>query len=775
MSKNKYLTAPLASDKMPAGIPYILVNEAAERFAFYGTRCILTVFMTQYLLNSSGLLEPMAPARAREWFHFFVSAVYFVPLVGALISDIYLGKFRTIILFSLVYCVGVIALTVDHTRFGLALGLSLIAIGSGVIKPCVSANVGDQFGSTNKHLISKVYNWFYWSINLGAFVSNFFIPELLNYFGPKYGPTVAFGIPAGLMILATVAFWLGRWKFVHIPRAGIGFVKECFSGMGKLIQIPRAALEFIKDCFNGREKFVHIPRAALEFVKDCFSGEGPNAILRLAVIYFFIAPFWAIYDQMDSAWVLLATKLNLRWLWHDWQPSQIVSANPLLILILIPVFSYVIYPSLNRLFRLTPLRKIGIGLFLITTPFAISGLLQTKIKGGDVFKYSSQSTIAGLEPVRLLDGLTDGTGWSSAGPPSPKEPAEVIISLRERKAWRVSAIGIDTATTLSEKEIIAEMDQLISDTMSRISTESQSPQSDALRRQVERLKTAVSEAARAAKEASRAAPRASRREASTKAAQDVATAALKELGMDPAVLDSRTYAPREITAFLGDFSGKLVPEPYFELPDANRPTDPAQYAVASGWTLLGHYTLDEPTPNAGVTVLKNFQPAPATHIMIQIDSNYGADRVKLAEITVSTDQPVPADADASTAKLWPNVAAIGPTPSVGWMFLAYVLLTSAEILVSITCLEFSYTQAPIKMKSFIMAIFLLSISLGNIFTAIVNAVIASSGGASKLAGANYYWFFIIVMLVTAILYIPVAARYKEKSYIHDEAAEEDSA
>jgi POT family proton-dependent oligopeptide transporter len=733
MAKNKYLTAPLALDKMPAGIPYILVNEAAERFAFYGTRCILTVFMTQYLLNSSGLLEPMAPARAREWFHFFVFAVYFMPLVGALLSDILLGKFRTIILFSLVYCMGVIALAVDHTRFGLALGLSLIAIGSGVIKPCVSANVGDQFGSTNKHLISKVYNWFYWSINLGAFVSNFFIPELLNYFGPKYGPTVAFGIPAGLMILATVAFWLGRWKFVHIPRAGLGFVKECFS------------------------------------------GDGLSAILKLAVIYLFIAPFWAIYDQMDSAWVLLATKLNLRWMWHDWQPSQIVSANPLLILILIPVFSYVIYPSLNRLFRLTPLRKIGIGLFLITTPFAISGVLQTKIKGGDVFKYSSQSTIAGLEPVHLLDGLTDGTGWSSAGPPSPKEPAEVIISLRERKAWRVNAIGIDTATTLGEKEIIAAMGQLIGDTMSRISTESQSPESDALRRRVERLKTAVSEAARAAKEASRAAPRASRRDASAKAAKDVATAALKELGLDTAVLDSKTYAPREITAFLGDFSDKLVPEPYFELPDANRPTDPAQYAVASGWTLLGHYTLDEPTPNAGVTVLQNFQPALATHVMIQIESNYGADRVKLSEITVSTDQPVPANADSSTAKLWPNVAAIGPTPSVGWMFLAYVLLTSAEILVSITCLEFSYTQAPIKMKSFIMAIFLLSISLGNIFTAIVNAVIASSGGASKLAGANYYWFFIIVMLITAILYVPVAARYKEKSYIHDEAAEEDSA
>lgn len=717
---------------MPAGVPYILTNEAAERFAFYGARCILTVFMTQYLLSANGQLDPMTPERSKEWFHFFVSAVYFMPLLGALLSDILLGKFLTIIIFSLVYCVGVIALTVDHTRLGLGLGLSLIAIGSGMIKPCVSANVGDQFGATNKHLLSKVYNWFYWSINLGAFVSNFFIPELLDYFGPKYGPTVAFGVPSGLMILATVAFWLGRWKFVHIPRAGMSFIKECFS------------------------------------------GEGLSAILRLAVIYLFIAPFWAIFDQMDSAWVLLATKLDLYWLWRDWQPSQIVSANPLLILLLIPLFSYAIYPFINRFFRLTPLRKIGLGLFLVTTPFAISGILQTRIKGGDVFKCSSRSTIAGLEPVHLLDGLTDGTGWSSAGAPSPNAPAEIIISLRENKAWSVNAIEINASTTLNEKEIIAALNQLISDAMSQIPAESNTPESDALRRRVERLKSAATEVARAAKKARKAAPRVSERAASAQAAGNVAKAALAELGMDTAILDNQTYAPREITIFLGDFSDKFVPEPYFALPDANKPSDSVQYAVKSGWSLLGTYTLDQPESDAGETILQDFQPALATHVLIQIHSNYGADRVKLGEIAVSTDQPVPVDTDATTAELWPNVAAIGPTPSVGWMFLAYILLTSAEILVSITCLEFSYTQAPPKMKSFIMAIFLMSISLGNTFTAIVNHVIANPDGTTKLAGASYYWFFIIVMFVTAILYIPVAACYKEKSYIQDEAPVEES-
>jgi len=228
MAKNKYLTAPLPSKKMPAGIPYILTNEAAERFSFYGNRCILVFFMTHLLKSAAGQLDPMTPEQSKFWFHLFVSAVYFTPLIGALLSDIWLAKYRTIIFFSIIYCFGFFAITIDHTRLGLGVGLILIALGSGVIKPCVSANVGDQFGRTNQHLMPKIYSWFYFAINLGAFISNALVPELLRW----YGPTIAFGTPCCFMVIATIAFWMGHKKFVHIPRGGIGFVKECFSGEG---------------------------------------------------------------------------------------------------------------------------------------------------------------------------------------------------------------------------------------------------------------------------------------------------------------------------------------------------------------------------------------------------------------------------------------------------------------------------------------------------------------------------------------------------------------
>ncbi|MGB5221767.1 MAG: hypothetical protein WBN60_12110, partial [Polyangiales bacterium] len=99
----------------------------------------------------------------------------------------------------------------------------------------------------------------------------------------------------------------------------------------------------------------------------------------------------------------------------------------------------------------------------------------------------------------------------------------------------------------------------------------------------------------------------------------------------------------------------------------------------------------------------------------------------------------------------------------------YVLMTAAEILVSITALEFSYTQAPKRMKSLVMGAFFSSVALGNLFTAAVNFFIQSSDGTSKLEGPSYYLFFAGAMALIATLFIPFAMRFKEKTYIQDEA------
>ena len=435
------------TNKMPPGIPYIIGNELAERFSYYGMKTILVIFMTKYLMDSSGNAAPMNESDAKYWYHIFNMTNYLFPILGAFLADILLGKFKTIVSLSIVYCLGHLALGLFDTRFGLGMGLTLIAMGSGGIKPCVSAHVGDQFRPDKKHLINKIFSIFYLSINIGAAISSLLTPVLLS----RFGPHVAFGIPGVLMLIATIIFWIGKRKFIAIQPVGWSYYKN-----------------------------------------ELFSLQGRKALLQLSIIYAFISIFWSLFDQTGSAWVLQADRMNrmvkLGFIEFELLPSQIQAVNPLMIIFFIPLFTYIVYPHVNKFYNLTALRKITAGMFIASFSFVLCAIPESQIS-------------AGVKPTIL------------------------------------------------------------------------------------------------------------------------------------------------------------------------------------------------------------------------------------------------------------------------WQFFAYLFLTIGEVLVSITALEFAYTQAPNSMKSFIMGFYLLSISLGNFVTAIVNRLIQNPDGSSKLEGAAYYWFFVALMALTAIIFIFFSKRYKEESYI----------
>tara|TARA_R110002096_G_scaffold147671_30_gene307923 strand:- start:3352 stop:5238 length:1887 start_codon:yes stop_codon:yes gene_type:complete len=325
---------------MPPGIPYIVGNEAAERFSYYGMRNILVVFMVGYLhLMGDRPGEPMTGPEANAKFHHFAGLVYLTPILGALLADVLLGKYYTIIWLSIVYCLGHLALAMMG-QFGevellLMTGLWLITVGAGGIKPCVSAHVGDQFGQSNSHLLTKVFNYFYWSINFGAFLSSMLTPWLLKWHGPHW----AFGVPGILMALATLVFWIGRWKFIHIPPRG------------------------------------------MDALREIWGPEGKAAIGKLVVIYLFVTMFWMLFDQHSSSWVLQAQDLNLQF-GIKWLPSQVQAINPILVLTFIPLFTFVLYPWIDNYFPLTPLRKIAIGLFITALSFVVIALVQEAVDAG---------------------------------------------------------------------------------------------------------------------------------------------------------------------------------------------------------------------------------------------------------------------------------------------------------------------------------------------------------------------------------------------------------
>ena len=371
-----YRIHPIDTKGMPPGIPYIVGNELAERFSFYGMRSILLAYMTLYLCQPDGQLNVFSGKEAEAWVHLFVGSAYFCPILGGLLADAFWGKYKTILVLSLVYCAGHGLLAcmelVGNTRIMLVTGLVLIAVGSGGIKPCVSAHVGDQFGDANRNLLSKVFGWFYLSINMGAFVSGLLTPFLLEaklspdslgesiypYFtwlvGQKvqgeiiFGHHYAFGLPGALMAIATFLFWLGRQEFTHVPPEGIKYFKELTK------------------------------------------TENLGSLSKLWIIFSFVVLFWSLFDQLGTLWQIQARDL-IRML-PDWVPfvggyellpAQVSAVfNPLFILLLVPVFTKFIYPFLGKFIHLNELRKIGIGLWLMVGAFLIASIIQEYLEEG---------------------------------------------------------------------------------------------------------------------------------------------------------------------------------------------------------------------------------------------------------------------------------------------------------------------------------------------------------------------------------------------------------
>ncbi|HEY3822155.1 MAG TPA: MFS transporter [Polyangiaceae bacterium] len=320
-------------DRMPKGIPYIVANEFAERFCYYGINAILSIYMTQFLR--------IGDADATTYHSLFKSAAYFSPLLGAIVSDVFWGKFKTILTFSISYCSGCAIVALVPGNYGLIIGLTLVALGTGGIKPCVSTNVGDQFTSKNQHLIERAFSYFYLAINAGSSISIFFCPVLLA----KYGRLPAFGMPAAMMFFATLVFWMGRKRFAVVPPAGKAWLK------------------------------------------DVFSKEGLKTIGSLAIIYAFLAPWWALWEQSNGqTWTLQAESgLMDKTLVFGWTilPAQIQVVNGFFILALVPVFTFVIYPLWGKITKVTPLRKIAVGLFMIAGSYLIVSRIEARIQSGE--------------------------------------------------------------------------------------------------------------------------------------------------------------------------------------------------------------------------------------------------------------------------------------------------------------------------------------------------------------------------------------------------------
>jgi len=441
--------APAAA-KMPPQVPYIIGNEGCERFSFYGMRNILTVFMMTSLLLA--VPESLRKAEAKEVFHTFVIGVYFFPLLGGWLADRFFGKYNTIFWLSLVYCAGHACLAVFESNIrGFYFGLFLISLGSGGIKPLVSSFVGDQFDKSNRSLAQKVYDAFYWIINFGSFFASLLMPVVLK----QWGASAAFGLPGVLMAIATLILWSGRRKYVHQPARGanphnflkvvgtalkagslgmgvaaVGALGAAYSlsRMGDLGFVPAVCLALVLVMlFGGIGAWLQLERARGVHPDDAV--DGVRAVLRVLVLFALVTPFWSLFDQKASTWVLQADQMaKPAW----FQSSMMQALNPALVMILIPFNNLVLYPLIAKAgLRVTALRRMGAGIALAGAAWIVAGTLQLWLDGGETVNIVWQ-----MLPYALLtmgEVLVSATGLEFAYSQAPAPMKGTIMAF-----WNLS-------------------------------------------------------------------------------------------------------------------------------------------------------------------------------------------------------------------------------------------------------------------------------------------------------------------------------------------------
>lgn len=344
----------------------LLSNELAERLSFYGLAAILPIFLKNQFYEGS-------ETEAASVLHLWKSGVYLFPLLGAIIADVFLGKYRTILVGSVICCIGhvVLSLSIDNPPLFLA-GLFIIALSAGIIKSNVSPFLGNQVDESAHSQRSLLFNYFYLCINVGAAVAQLCLP----YLRENYGNALAFLVPGLAMFAALIVFWIPNKSYKKDENTSLAEFKKHFS-------------------------------------------ENLDGIRRACTLFSFVIIYFMLYENGSGAWVYQAEKLNL----HIWRfklaADQLQSSNPILILILIPVFTLAVFPYLKRKhgIALSIFQKMKIGFVLLIISFLIIIGIQAQIGSGlhphlswQLFAYLFLTASEVLVSVSCLEYAYQATG-----------------------------------------------------------------------------------------------------------------------------------------------------------------------------------------------------------------------------------------------------------------------------------------------------------------------------------------------------------------------------
>ncbi|CAF1448991.1 unnamed protein product [Adineta ricciae] len=658
---------------LPKAAYYVIFVEGCERFCFYGLKTILLLYFMHYLLLSKDT--------ATSYYHLFSFACYFTPTIGAIISDGYIGRYSTILYLSVVYLIGSIILTLTaipsvghHHLVGPFIGLLLIALGTGGIKPCVSAFGADQISMTNPKQLNRYFAFFYFAINTGSLVSTLLTPLLRSKFS-CFGYdcySLAFGIPALLMLISIIIFILGTPLYKRVPP------KENI-----IVKFIAINLHAIRNATFGPS--TGSKEHWLYHANDRYSAddiEDVRCVLRVFLLFTPIPVFYALFDQSGSRWTYQATLMNgSLGPFGTIQPDQMQAMNSFFVLLFIPMFEEVIYPAFARCnLLIKPLQRMFVGMIVMVFAFVVAAILQSSIQ-------SKSSAMPVRYQTSLFNGYNCTININNMRSIEPGKTSYIPCTklLVEGVTFTSTCYSSDVSFKLNQDELCPSV--LI---LSEVDDEE--------RGKVLGVTTLANSIA-------------NQRGAN-------GSALLRVVTLDGKQSDVETVPNK----YNFKMSKKLLPTDY-------KSVLPTNYEIKNLATQQISAENFDTHPTAVYTVLLH---------------NSNNDRL---HATVFEDVP--------------------PfTIHILWQTVQYVLMTSAEILVSITGLVFAYSQAPRRYKSVIMSAWLLTTAIGDLIVVFVAEVHFVSNQVIEFV------FFAILMAFGAFIFGVLAIRYTYYQARHDDSEDQ---
>ncbi|NXA39725.1 S15A1 protein, partial [Eudromia elegans] len=657
----------------PISIFFIVINEFCERFSYYGMRAVLVLYFKYFLHWDDNLSTAI--------YHTFVALCYLTPILGALIADSWLGKFKTIVSLSIVYTIGQAIMSIssindltdsnrdgtpDHIAVHVVLsvvGLILIALGTGGIKPCVAAFGGDQFNDDQEKQRTRFFSIFYLSINAGSLISTIITPILrgqeCGIHSKQRCYPLAFGVPAALMAVALIVFIIGSRMYKKVrPQGNI------------MVEVSKCIGFAIKNRFRHRSKEFPKREHWLDWASEKYDKQliaQTKMVLKVLFLYIPLPMFWALFDQQGSRWTLQATTMDGNFGALQIQPDQMQTVNPILIIVMVPVVDAVIYPLIKKCgINFTPLRKITVGMFLASLAFVAAALVQVQIdKTLPVFPAAGQAQIKVINlgsanaTVQFQPGLKNVTV-------EPNEAVNYMIF----KTSELNSVSV------------------------MFGNQAANPGMDLIDGKRQAL-----------------------------AVKNVGTNIVAEW-----LHDNITSKPEEgnnLIRFINNMDQPIN----VSMGDTHFETLPSLSASNYEAFSRGSKNIAANTATLSCKVSsKTFGFGSAYTIIINGCSG------NLLNTAYVEDIP-------------PN------TVHMAWQIPQYFILTCAEVVFSVTGLEFSYSQAPSNMKSVLQAGWLLTVAIGNIIVLIV-------AGASKLSEQwAEYVLFAALLLVVCFIFAVMAYFY----------------